>query len=92
MGHKPERRAPSQMPANAALALNTENKKLRASMRELLDCYWGNGDGARPPEFIIKAAFLSGWKARLDPEMRKALREARLAAAKKRTNKIFEPM
>jgi hypothetical protein len=40
----------------------TENKALRTVVRELLDCYWGAGDGEDPPEFIKRAARLSGWK------------------------------
>ncbi|MDR5726263.1 MAG: hypothetical protein RB191_02220 [Terriglobia bacterium] len=35
---------------------------LRTSIRELLDCYWGSGDGETPPEFVKRAARLSGWK------------------------------
>jgi hypothetical protein len=26
-----------------------------ASLREMLDCYWGAGDGQEPPAFIAKA-------------------------------------
>ena len=39
-----------------------EKRALRKSIRELLDCYWGAGDGEDPPEFIKRAARLSGWK------------------------------
>lgn len=40
-----------------------ERRKMRKVMRELLDCYWGRGDGDEAPEFIQRAAALSGWKA-----------------------------
>lgn len=40
----------------------TECRALRKSIRELLDCYWAEGDGAEPPDFIKRAARLSGWK------------------------------
>lgn len=39
-----------------------EKRALKKSMRELLDAYWGAGDGAEPPDFIKRAARLSGWK------------------------------
>lgn len=29
--------------------------KLTTSLREMLDCYWGEGDGETPPEFIQRA-------------------------------------
>lgn len=29
--------------------------KLQASLREMLDCYWGEGDGSTPPKFIKRA-------------------------------------
>lgn len=38
-------------------------KATRKVIRELLDCYWGTGDGDPAPEFIKRAARLSGWKA-----------------------------
>lgn len=40
----------------------TENQALRKVVRELLDCYWAEGDGEDPPEFIKRAARLSAWK------------------------------
>jgi len=40
-----------------------EKRALRKSMREMLDCYWSTGDGEPAPEFIKRAARLSGWKA-----------------------------
>ena len=39
-----------------------EKRALRKVTRELLDCYWGAGDRDPPPEFITRAARLSGWK------------------------------
>lgn len=39
-----------------------EVRALKKSMREMLDCYWGPGDGEDPPAFIKRAARLSGWK------------------------------
>lgn len=39
-----------------------EKRALRKIVRELLDCYWGAGDGDEPPAFIKHAASLSGWK------------------------------
>lgn len=39
-----------------------ENKAMRKVIRELLDCYWGAGDGEEPPEFISRAARLASWK------------------------------
>lgn len=38
-----------------------EIASLKISIRELLDAYWGQGDGDTPPEFIQRAATLSGW-------------------------------
>lgn len=32
-----------------------EIEKLRKSLKEMLDCYWGEGDGAPPPAFIKRA-------------------------------------
>lgn len=31
------------------------------SLWEMLDAYWGGGDGAPPPEFIERAAKLCGY-------------------------------
>jgi len=41
--------------------LVSENAQLRASLRDLLDVYWGSGDGREPPEFIARAASLCGY-------------------------------
>lgn len=41
----------------------TENNALRKSMHEMLDAFWGEGDGDRAPDFIRRAARLSRWKA-----------------------------
>jgi hypothetical protein len=30
-------------------------ESLTTSLREMLDCYWGEGDGETPPEFIQRA-------------------------------------
>lgn len=46
-----------------------ERRKMRKVLRELLDCYWEDGDGEEPPEFIRRAAELCGWKR--DPLLRK---------------------
>lgn len=35
--------------------------EMRASLHEMLNEYWGPGDGEMPPEFIVKAAALSGF-------------------------------
>jgi hypothetical protein len=40
----------------------TEVRALKKSMRELLDCYWGAGDGDEPPAFIKRAIRLSGYR------------------------------
>lgn len=47
----------------ALATMRRDIKRLKASMCELLDCYWGQGDGDEAPEFIQRAAALSGWKA-----------------------------
>ena len=41
--------------------LLAEKRAMRASLREMLDCYWGAGDGEDPPEFIKRAARLARW-------------------------------
>jgi len=41
-----------------------ENRALRKSLREMLDAYWGAGDGEDPPEFIKRAARLGRWRYR----------------------------
>ena len=53
---------PLQRERLAAVVLAEKHRKLRKVMREMLDCYWGRGDGDTPPEFITRAANLSGWK------------------------------
>lgn len=50
----------SKLSENPSL-FNADHLALRASMRQMLDAYWGEGDGARPPEFILEAMKLSGW-------------------------------
>lgn len=32
---------------------------LAVCIRELLDCYWGEGDGDEPPEFIRRADLMA---------------------------------
>lgn len=41
-----------------------EKRALVKSMREMLDAYWGEGDGEPAPEFIVRAARLARWKAK----------------------------
>lgn len=36
---------------------------LKKSLREMLDAYWGKGDGETPPKFITLAANRAGWKS-----------------------------
>ena len=42
-----------------------EKRALVASLREMLDAYWGEGDGEDPPDFIKRAARLARWKCKL---------------------------
>ncbi len=39
-----------------------ELRQVKASLREMLDAYWGAGDGDTPPAFIECAIRLSGYK------------------------------
>jgi hypothetical protein len=39
-----------------------ELRQVKASLREMLDAYWGAGDGDPPPVFIERAIRLSGYK------------------------------
>lgn len=41
-----------------------EKRALVKSMREMLDAYWGEGDGEEAPEFIKRAARLARWKCK----------------------------
>ena len=52
---------PVSYPTHYARAL-AEKRAMRKAIRELLDCYWGAGDGSEPPDFIKRAARLAGWK------------------------------
>lgn len=38
------------------LAAIDEIERLRLSLHDMLDVYWGKGDGHTPPEFIQRAA------------------------------------
>lgn len=49
----------------AARDARREVNRLRGIIFELLDCYWGEGDGAPPPNFIARAQREVG---RLTPE------------------------
>jgi hypothetical protein len=44
---------PDEQKANAHLLAAAPN--LLASLREMLEAYWGEGDGSPPPEFIKRA-------------------------------------
>jgi len=41
-----------------ALATTPTAANLVASLREMLDCYWGEGDGEPAPQFIRQAQLL----------------------------------
>lgn len=47
---------------NNMLARRARAARGKKIVRELLDCYWGQGDGYDPPEFIKRAARYAGWK------------------------------
>lgn len=48
-------------PTEAANELHHSSVETEA-LYEMLDCYWGKGDGAEPPEFIQRAAKLCGYQ------------------------------
>lgn len=41
-----------------SLAISLDEQALSASLKEMLDCYWGEGDGNPPPDFILRAQAL----------------------------------
>lgn len=42
--------------------MSDQSNALRQTIRELLNCYWGEGDGQTPPNFIQKAIAQSAYK------------------------------
>jgi hypothetical protein len=50
---------------NSLAVERAHNTHLQATMRELLTCYWGRGDGEPPPAFISDAIKISDY--RVDP-------------------------
>lgn len=47
--------APKTKTPPSKAEMRVQIAKLRNSLREMLECYWGEGDGAPPPEFIRRA-------------------------------------
>lgn len=49
----------------AAMANRTADviEQLRASLKEMVDCYWGKGDGEPPPSFVQRAIDLTKEKS-----------------------------
>ena len=43
---------------DGALAVTPSAHNLAISLKEMLDCYWGDGDGNEPPHFILQAQLL----------------------------------
>lgn len=44
---------------DGAVAAGPSKEEMATCIRELLDCYWGEGDGAEPPEFIRRADLIA---------------------------------
>jgi hypothetical protein len=56
---KAPRRTKAQNTRGYVVRLINKNEELAASLREMLDSYWGDGNGDTPPKFISRASNLS---------------------------------